>query len=201
MTVIAAIARDGNVIMGSDSVASCAGSFVYKGEGKIVEIVAAGGDRVLIAAAGNAAVPSVIKRHLKIDGVPALDDSDEAADDWAAAIAQAITELLAGCTPSLIVSSPDDADAIDGTIALAWRGHLWMMCTHTAIRPSNGILSIGSGMDVAVGAMNAALQFGAMPLDAVITAVKLACEFTDSCSTDHRGALIHHTDFRQKGKR
>lgn len=193
MTVIAAIAKDGNVIMGSDSAASCAGSFIYKGEGKIAELIATGGDRVLVAAAGNAAILSVIKRDLKIEGTPPVDADDEAADEWATAVAQAITGILADCSPSLLSSSDGDATSLDGTIALAWRGHLWMVFTHTALRPSNGILSIGSGMDVAIGAMNAALQFGAKPYDAITSAVELACSFTDGCSTDHRGPLIHST--------
>lgn len=193
MTVIAAIAKDGNVIMGCDTAATYGNTFIYKGEGKIVDITSGNGERILVGAAGNAAIMSVVKRDLGIFSTPSPDVSDEDADDWANATAQGITAILSECSPSLLSGGGDDAPSVDGMLMLAWRGHLWLVFTHSAIRPSNGIVAIGSGQDVALGAMNAAVTFGADPLDAVHEAVSLAATFADGCGVDDRGPLIYST--------
>jgi ATP-dependent protease HslVU (ClpYQ) peptidase subunit len=193
VTVIAAIAKDGNVIMGCDTAATYGNTFVFKGEGKIVEVTAADGERVLVGAAGNAAIMSVVKRDLSIFSTPAADASDEDADGWANATAQAITAILSECSPSLLSGGGEDASSVDGMLMLAWRGHLWLVFTHSAIRPSNGIVAIGSGQDVALGAMNAAVTFGAEPIDAVHEAVSLASTFADGCGVDERGPLLYST--------
>lgn len=191
MTVIAAVARDGKVFMGCDTAADYSGSYVYKQEGKVAELQTGTGGKLLIAAAGSASLLPVIARNLKIESNLTPRHTDDEADSWADSVVAAITGVAADCTPSLLTSG--DSPGLDGTVLFAWDRHVWFMFAHSAIRPSGGVVAIGSGTDVAVGAMNAALQFGAEPKAAVVTAVELACKFADGCRLDERGPLLHTT--------
>ncbi|MDH6282827.1 hypothetical protein [Prescottella agglutinans] len=190
MTVIAAVANESYVVMGCDAAAmNSANSYMYKREGKIAELHADDGDPVLIGVSGNASILPVLQRSLTIEQTP--HDGDDP-DEWADAIAVAITGILADTNPSLLVTG-DGAPYIDGSILLACHEHLWLVHTNATIRPHNNMAAIGSGGEVATGALAATLKHGGGPYEAVTTAVEASCTFADGCRLDDRGPLIHHT--------
>lgn len=194
MTVIAAIARDGHVVMGADVACSYAGLTLYKAESKIRELNTATDERVLIGAAGNASLLSALCRELKIAGTPGPDAPADAADEWADATAIAITSILHDAKPSLLTNASEtDPASLDGVFLLAWRSHAWMLFTHAALRPNDGVITIGSGSDVALGAIHTALALGATPDRAMHHAITYASTYADGCRLDERGPIIHTT--------
>ncbi|MGW4325437.1 hypothetical protein ACWEKR_06050 [Nocardia sp. NPDC004573] len=193
MTVIAAVALSDRVIMGCDTATDYGGTFVYSTRGKIGVLSANNGERVLIGAAGNAAAGRMLDRHLTIEATPA-DPADTAeADRWAGALAEAITEILADAKPPLIAAHTDNADGLDADLLVAWRQHMWLVFAHTAIRPHNGKIAIGSGRDLALGSLITAGRSGRHPEEAVLNAIELACIFDRGCSVDERGPIVHST--------
>ncbi|MBF6584413.1 hypothetical protein IU414_06520 [Nocardia farcinica] len=192
MTVIAAVATSDRVVMACDTRYDYSGTGMY-GAPKIRSLAAPNGDTILLAASGNASLLPVVLRSVKPQGTP--DPADTAScDDWANAMAEAITGALNDATPSLIASADGNgAAAIYGTLAIAWRQHLWWVYSHTATRPHPGVLAIGSGTDVALGSLHTSIPLGVNPEKAVDLAVRLACRHADGCGIDDRGPLIYAT--------
>lgn len=197
MTVIAAIAHNGTVTIGSDTVACSGAALIYKSESKIVEFTAVDASghsaKVLIAAAGNASVMPALTHGLHLEGAPTPTDTDEVADSWAIATAHAITGVLADSNPPMITGAGEDPASLDSSLLLAVHGHLWLIFTNAAIRPHNRILTLGSGGDLATGALLAALKHGATPEAAINDAINWASTYSDGCRVDERGPRIHTT--------
>jgi ATP-dependent protease HslVU (ClpYQ) peptidase subunit len=193
VTVIAAIATDDRVVMGSDTRADYGGTAVYKAEGKIGWLMTPQSETVLLAASGNAGMLPALLRNLKIGDTP--DPADHrAADEWASAVSEAITGVLADANPPMLTTADGSNSAnLDGTVLLAWRQHLWFIHTHGAIRPSAGVISIGSGSDVALGSLYTAVHARLEPEAAVDLAVRLACTYAGGCGIDERGPILHST--------
>jgi ATP-dependent protease HslVU (ClpYQ) peptidase subunit len=193
MTIIAAIATADRVVMACDTATDYSGTAVYKAAGKIGSLHARQEEKVLLAASGSASILPLILRNLKISDTPDPADYAEA-DRWADIIAEAITEILASASPPLLTTADTgNASALDGTLVMAWRQHLWWIYTHTADRPHPGVLAIGSGTEVALGSLHTSIALGADPEDAVTQAVVLACRHATGCGIDERGPLIHTT--------
>ncbi|WP_280502049.1 hypothetical protein [Nocardia farcinica] len=193
MTVIAAIATPTHVVIGSDTRHDYSGTGLHTTAGKVGTLTAPNGDAILLAVSGNASLLPVALRTVKLEGTPNPDDTADA-DAWANAMAEAITGALNDATPTLTIPSGEaGAAAIDGTLLLAWRQHLWWIYTHTAARPYGGILAIGSGTDVALGSLHTSQLYGVDPTEAVDLAVRLACRHASGCGVDERGPLIHTT--------
>lgn len=195
MTVIAAVATHDRVVMGCDTATDHDGTTMYRADGKIsVRLVGDAGERVLIGSAGNSAIRSVLARHWKLSGVPRSDATDAEADEWAAAVAEAITEVLANATPPLVVRHDSSADSLDGCLLLAWRQHLWIVHTHSALRPYGGIAAIGSGKELALGSLYTVAQTGLVsPEVEMAFAIQVACAYDSGCGVDDRGPLLYCT--------
>jgi ATP-dependent protease HslVU (ClpYQ) peptidase subunit len=194
MTVIAAIATENQVIMGCDTATDHGGTSIYSARGKIGVINASNGERILIGVAGNSAIGPTLDRCLTIESTP--DDRDNAsdADRWASALAEAITHVLAEANPPLLAQFSDSANGLDGSLLVAWRRHLWLVCAHAAIRPDNGIAAIGSGKDLALGSLHTSGPNGLVhPEVAVSYAIGLACAYDSGCGVDGRGPIVHST--------
>lgn len=193
MTVIAAVATDDRVVMACDTAVDYSGTAIYRAHGKISTLHTPKGEKLLIAASGPAHMLPLIMRNLKIADTP--DPADlAAADKWADAVAEAITDILASANPSLLTTADSgSASTVDGTLVMAWQQHLWWIYTHTADRPHPAILAIGSGTDVALGSLHTSIALGAKPEDAVDLAVRLACRHASSCGIDDRGPMLHTT--------
>jgi len=181
MTVVAAIARNGHVVMAADRQTSYQQQAVY-GAKKIRRLTAGSGE-VLIAASGNGALPNVVARHCKLDHAPDAGATLSELQEWADVVAEAATEVLANAQPPLL-----EQGSIDGTLLLAARGHLFYLFTHQAAHAADGVAALGSGSEVALGAMHAALRHGDEPLDAVLLGVELGCTFMDGCGFGPGGA-------------
>lgn len=193
MTIIAAVATADRVVMGCDTAVDYSGPAVYKAAGKIGTLYTPKGEKVLLAASGSASILALILRNLKIADTP--DPADPAAADaWADAIAEAVTDILASAAPPLLTTADTGgAAALDGTLAMAWRQHLWWLYTHTADRPHPAVLAIGSGTEVALGSLHTSTLLATFPEAAVDMAVRLACRHATGCGIDERGPLLHST--------
>lgn len=194
MTVIAAVARDGRVVMGADRQTNCENHAVH-GARKIRRIpVGDTGGYVLLAAAGNGAMPNLLAQHLKVEQTPGPDDDTPAVQDWADVIASAATEVLAGTEPAMLTGgNHDEPRSMDGALLLALRGRLFYLFTHQTAYVPDGVAALGSGADVALGAMHVALDRGDAPDAAVTSAVALACRFSPYCGVGDRGPLLDST--------
>lgn len=188
MTVVAAVAHDGKVVMAADRRSNYDNQAVY-GTRKIRRYGSEG--NVLIAVCGNLSVQSILRRRLKVDP-PAASASIDELSDWADAVALVATELLAGADPPML---GDDGGQrfIAGAALLGYAGQLFHLFTHGAAWASDGIASLGSGAEVALGAMHTSLRLGQTPQDAVVTAVDLACRFSPGCGvTPSAQAQVEH---------
>ncbi|MGS2805346.1 hypothetical protein [Nocardia sp. MW-W600-9] len=193
MTVIAAIATDDRVILGCDTRTSYGSTGIMTVGAKIDTLYAPNGDRVLIAASGDAALRTVAVRGLSVGGTP-HPNNDAGADRWANTMAEAITDGAAAVTPPVLRPAGDHgAGSLDGSLLLAWRHHLWWIFAHTAVRPHPAIMAIGSGTEVALGSLHTSTKVGVDPVEAVALAVRLACRHADGCGIDERGPIIHST--------
>lgn len=155
MTVIVACvdAEAGRVHMAADSLAVAT-------NGTTMEVckLHAPADGVLYGYAGITAGAAILRRHVRIE--PPVDGDD--LDEWAQDFAEAATiELCArGCT-----EQGDDHD-FHGSVLLAWRSHLWEVQSNVANRVTRSYHAVGSGDEVAFGAMWALTRCG-LPVDQV----------------------------------
>lgn len=192
MTVVAAVAVAGRVTMGCDTATDHNGTTVYRSDGKVSRILV-GDEVVLVGSAGNSGIRSVLRRHWKLGGVPEPSVTDIEADTWADACAEAITDVLASTTPPLLLRQDHNADTLDGCLLLAWRQHLWIIHTHSALRPQSGAAAIGSGGELALGSLLTAAHFDADPQVSMDYAIRTACTHDSGCGIDVRGPLIYTT--------
>lgn len=194
MTVIAAVASGGRVVMGCDTATDCGGTAIYSTRGKIGRFQTADGELVLIGAAGNAAIVPTLQRDLTIDHSP-RGRGRATADRWASGLAESITRALAAAHPPLLSTNGDGtAASVDGSLLVAWRHCLWLIYTHAALRPHNGVAALGSGRDIALGSMHTAMATGTDRWTAVDQAVRWASKFDSGCGIDERGPLLFITD-------
>lgn len=139
--VVACVDPDaGRVHMAADSLA-------VDGNGNTVEItkIVQPAPGVLVGVAGYMRAIPIIRRHVRID--PPADDDD--IDEWAQDYAEAATvELVArGC------AQDDDSNRFYGDLLLAYGDGLWEIETGMACRITRDYHAIGSGYEVAFGAM------------------------------------------------
>lgn len=154
MTTVCAVARDGVVVMGADSMTNVYDRPVY-GVRKIarVDVKDASADpanpTLLLGIAGDGALANLVNA-LSIDTTPT---PDEPCQPWANTVASALTEILveAGCTEN---------GRIDGNLLLGWRGQLWTISHHQAIPHLDGVAALGAGEGPAIGCLDYGLRIG-----------------------------------------
>lgn len=98
-------------------------------------------------------------------------------DGWAQQTAEDITRLLLELQPSILVRNDLEAELL-----LAVAGRAWYVNANCAFPVPDGVGVLGSGADVAYGAVHAALAGGCSPLDAARLAVTLACGRVSTCA-------------------
>lgn len=146
MTTVAAYAKDGAVYMASDTVCNV-GSRHVGGVGKILKFpVGDGAEHTLIAYSGAAAGAGLLRSGLEKGIESPVDGSD--LQGWADDLALTITGLYvdAGCL---------DDGKMDANLLIGFQGNVWTLNHATAVRHPDGIASIGSGADIALGALEA----------------------------------------------
>lgn len=194
MTVIAAIAAGGRVVMGCDTATDSDGTAIYTTRGKIARFRTADDELVLIGAAGNAGILATLRHRLKIENSPRGRGRGRS-DRWADELAESIAEILADVRPPLLSTRHEGGAAtLDGTMLVGWRHCLWIIGTHTAMRPHTDIAAIGSGRDIALGSMHTSMSTGVERRLAVEEAVRWASMLDSGCGIDERGPLVYVTD-------
>lgn len=114
----------------------------------------------------DGSLPAVLERHLTVDDTPAADAPH---DQWAEAIAEAITDIA-------MERHVTENGRLDGSLILGCHGRLWTIAHCQAIPHLDGVAAIGSGEGPAIGAVDAALELGHTDLEAIITlAVAIGC--------------------------
>lgn len=142
VTVIAAVIDHdaGRVHMAADSLAT-------EANGTTMEVCKlwSPAEGIVLGMAGMTKGLAIVRRHVGLG--PPVDGDDP--EEWAQDFAEAATrELCArGCT-----EEGADHDFY-GTILLAWRSHLWEVQSMVANRVTRGYHAIGSGDEVAFGAL------------------------------------------------
>ena len=121
---------------------------------------------VLLGYAG--AARALVAQHLTIECLPNMADPDDR-NTWATSIAVAITGIY------LDHGLTEDGQ-MDGTVLAGAQGHLWTIAHNLAI-PSPGYGAIGTGSDIAIGALHALTDAGIHPIDACTRAVHYAAKY------------------------
>jgi ATP-dependent protease HslVU (ClpYQ) peptidase subunit len=167
MTVIAAVAREGRITIAADT-ASHEGATRFLASPKIRRYP---GD-VLLAGAGLASLLQALRDPATIPS-RATDDLDE----WAQSTAEKITGVLLAQQPPMV-----EDGSLNGELILGYGGRLWYIDANYAVPCHAGIGVIGSGSDVAFGAITAYLERGASSYTAVTQAVAIACQRNAGCA-------------------
>lgn len=200
MTVVAAIALDGRVVMAADTVSQYQGTLV-QGAHKIRRLQA-GDTEVLLSGSGNGAIVQLAERLLKIEATPGPQADEQNWDDWAAVVASAISEILAEIRPPVTTSTSESQTFIDGAYLLGTAGRLWYLFTHQALRVIDGIAALGSGSDLALGVLSSveAVEESQVPGSATSdrptpealasAAVRVACRFDPHCAIGSGGPQV-----------
>lgn len=167
MTTVAAVARDGVIVMAGDSLTRVYDRPIRDGIRKVLRLDVATGDRrefCLIGISGDGALGDILTHKLQLTEAPA---PDEDLQPWAAAVMWAVTDLAAdfGLT---------DEGRISGSLLLGFRGRLWTLANNFAIPIREGIAAIGSGEGPAMGALDVLLEQGADIEVAMRTAMRIA---------------------------
>ena len=162
MTTVVAAAVDGKVFMAADSATNVYERPVIGGIRKLLRLKAGALGEVLLGVAGAGGLPGCIQASLRIDSVP-LEDED--VDDWAHAIACAITEIA---TEAGLMED----GSISGSVLLGWNGRIWTLGHSCACAHPEGRAAIGSGEGPAMGALDVLLEGAAEPAYAVVRAVE-----------------------------
>lgn len=189
MTVVAALARAGRVVMAADTCTNYQGTHVL-GARKIARITV-GDDDALLAASGSGALLG-LHTHWSSAAAP---DPDDPADvqAWAHEAARALSELAAAQTPPLLADAGGGTQIVDGAFLLGWRGRLIYFFTHQGVVLPDGIGALGMGADYAFGALEVGLAGGwADPEGMVEAAVLGACGRYDGCRVAAEGPQVEH---------
>lgn len=168
MTCIAAVSDGQQVWMAADSIAVGTNG-THLDVVKIVEF----DQGVLLGVAGQSRSIPLLRRRLEV-GNPASVDPDE----WAQKVAEVATALLLEAG----VVDGNDAHEFAGTLLLAWAGHMWEIQTGVANRITRRYHAIGSGDEVALGALWALDAAGGVGFgERVEGAVRAACDHLVHC--------------------
>jgi ATP-dependent protease HslVU (ClpYQ) peptidase subunit len=191
VTVVAAIARDGHVTMAADTCSQYQGTIIH-GARKIRRMQTADGTPVLLTGSGNGAIVQVIPRLVDIEATPGADGSEQAWDEWAERVAAACTEAAAGTALQLTARGQDGSTTLDGAFLLGAAGRLWYLFTFQALRVRDGVAALGSGSDLAFGALTTYQETAPGTADDVVVAaaVRAAVRYDAWCSIDDDGPQI-----------
>ncbi len=195
-TIAAALAADGTVVMGADTY-SWYHNTATPGAVKVWAHPVADGQRsVLVAASGQAAVKDLVRAHWKLGGVPGDADTDDQADTWAAACAEAVAGIAADARPP----ATGEDGYVDAVLLLACGGRLWKLCQQAAVPlyRAADFYAAGSGGDVALGALHVLHEHPdrSLPVvtDRVDRALRTACAWDAWSRVDRAGPTILRLD-------
>lgn len=183
MTVVAAIASAGRVVMAADTVTQYHGTLV-QGARKIRRLRFEGAEEILISGSGNGAIVQTIPQRLKTFTTPKPHDGDASWNEWAEIAACRVTDFLVDTVPPLTTTSEGGGTVVDGSFLLGAAGRLWYLFTNQSVPVVDGIAALGSGSDLALGVLAAAPSLASMPHPPetlAVLAVRIACRFDPHC--------------------
>lgn len=167
MTTVIALAEPRGVWMAADTLTNIYERPVRGWARKILRLpVGELGGEVLLGISGNAGMVSKA-RAVWADGFPDPPDDPDAAQEWADAIASALT------TP-MVEAGMVSEGRLDGHFLLGYPGGLWTLQHHLAILCPDGRGAVGSGEGPAMGALDAFCQSDVPPYRAVSLAATIA---------------------------
>lgn len=152
MTVVAAaIDPDGTIAMAADTM-SCYGDTALYGTLKAHAHDVGEGRSALIGHSGSGSLHAVVRRHWVCEGSPDPVCTDDEADAWADAVAEAIAAVAVEATPPVT----DSDGAADGAVLLGYAGRVWVLSQQDAvpIYRAGRFAALGTGREVAVGVMH-----------------------------------------------
>jgi len=179
VTVIAAYADPDvrRVLMACDTGATDGFGRVWADQPKILrKTLGTTGQHALLGIAGKRALYGLARHNLSIDGAP-NPDSLEDLDEWAHRIAQAWTELAVEAKPP----ATNDNGHLDGDAILGHAGRLWHLTEGLADRITSGYTAIGSGGDLALGALHVLSNDLEDAEQVLYLACAAACAYDDGC--------------------
>lgn len=180
MTVIAAIRHDDTVWMAADTQTTDGAGRVWPDHGKLLRIQLATGHTALAGCAGHRGIRSLIRRQLTDSGYPF--DTHDHLDEWAQHAADQLAVAAREPGPKLC----DNNGHLDACLLLAYNAQCYAISDGVADR-IGPVTSIGSGGDLALGALSALqphLAEGLIsPAEALRIAVEIAGRYDDACST------------------
>lgn len=168
MTVVAGITNGHTAWLGADTGARDNGGLRWP-SAKLHRIPA-GPETALLAFAGNGRLRGVVSQ-LTIEA-PAADCD---MDTWARGIARSLTGIAVDTKPPVV----DDNGLVDGHGLLAFRGRLWHLWQDMA-DPVQRCVAIGSGGDLAIGALEALLD-RQPDREALTRALEITCDRHGDC--------------------
>lgn len=182
MTVIAGIVLSdrAGVLMAADSASTFTGQLVADDSRKIVrKRIGRTGGELLLGTAGRHSLGHLAAHDLCVDDSP--DPGDDAdCDAWAFRVACALTDLAVSARPPITTED----GSVDGAGLLAHAGRLWIVGELLAM-PVRGYAAIGSGGNLALGALHVLDQRGLLMTDpsrAIAEAVAAAVRYDTGCA-------------------
>jgi len=158
VTTVCAVARNGAVVMGADSMTN-----VYDrpvdGVVKVRRYMLDGLSECLMGFAGDGALPELVAAKLTIPAPP----TDGPLQPWATEISVAITRI------ALDHQVIDEEGRMPGRVLLGYAGKLWTISHQQATPHLDGIAAIGSGEGPAIGAIDYGLARGDDNLTSLVT--------------------------------
>lgn len=130
----------------------------------------AGDATALVAVSGADSLLQTVRWKL------ALEPPSGGLDEWAWQAAEQFTTLAVEAKPPIT----DKDGYVDGRALLACKGRLWMLTGHDATSAGR-FTAIGSGGDLALGALTVLLAADWHPADAVAKACEVACQWNSGC--------------------
>ena len=169
MTTVVGYARAGAVAIASDTAMSL-GNRPILGSKKLFRL-GAGSSEVLLGFCGAGAGGTLLRKGWPDLGLSAPSKTDAASlQDFAEDVAIAVTKLY-------VDAGIVEDGRMDGNLLLAFRGGLWTVSHHQAMFHEDGMASIGTGDDLALGALIAMLKLkGYSDTAPIEDLVRISCE-------------------------
>lgn len=165
-TVVAAVDDEGRVHLAADTLTNVYERPIHGGARKLIRIPFRDrGGHAAIGCSGDGALPHILTARLTIVAGPTDPRDPDAVQAWAHQIATDCTQLAVGAG---LVSD----GRIDATMLLAGAGRLWTIMHGGALRHPDGRAAIGSGEGPAIGALDALIDLGLHPGEAVVRACR-----------------------------
>jgi ATP-dependent protease HslVU (ClpYQ) peptidase subunit len=172
VTTIVACAQDGAIFMGSDTLTNVYERPMRGAARKVIRMGVEGeSDAALAGVAGDMGVLSLLQYQLQqLPAVPPASGYPSAAEQlnaWAYAVCRA---LSAAAVEAGIVEDGRMA----ASVLLGYRGRLWTLVHAALVHHDDGRAALGSGEGPAIGALDALLDKGFAPAEAVQEALQVA---------------------------